>query len=83
MFDDIELDNDDDLDDEEGLDVVDVYVTVMGKSETGLLVSDGDTEGLVSFRQITDESEICHESEIGDEGTLFIPQELAEELGFV
>jgi len=60
-----------------------INVPVKRHGEAALLVTDGDAEGWVAYSLINDESDITKDSDVGETGTLIIPQWKAEEIGLV
>ncbi len=60
---------------------VDVEVLVV--RDMALYVTDGDTEGWVPKSVLDDDGDITDKSGVGDTGTMILPQNMAEEKGFV
>lgn len=58
-------------------------VTVIRKSAKAILVDYEGVEEWVPFSVIHDDSEVYHESNVGDVGILVIPEWLAEEKGWM
>lgn len=60
-----------------------IDVEVIGKTEKALEVSDGDTKAWIPFSIIDEDSGITEDSEIGESGTLIIPEWKAMDAGFI
>tara|TARA_Y100000310_G_scaffold57230_1_gene52439 strand:+ start:1468 stop:1668 length:201 start_codon:yes stop_codon:yes gene_type:complete len=60
-----------------------VDVEVIRTTELALLVTEGETEEWVPKSVLDDEGDINDASSVGDEGTMILPQKMAEEKGFV
>ena len=62
---------------------VEIFVDVVAKTDSALLVSDGDTEAWVGFGLIHEDSTITEDSGIGESGAIIIPEWKAHGEGLI
>jgi len=64
--------------------LAEIDVEILEHRDNAMLVTDGDVEGWVLYKLIDpEESSLDEDSEIGETGTIAIPEEKAIELGLV
>lgn len=64
-------------------DILSINIVVKRKTDEALLAEDEDgNEVWIPFSKILDGSEIDEDSDVGDEGLLWIPEWLAEDRGW-